>query len=1237
MRPALTRRALLIGTETYRDGRFAALASSRADIWQLHQILEHRSIGAFKDVAVAADLTAEDMRYRIAEFLESCEYGDLALLYITGHGVRMSQSTGEFFFAAADTDYDRVPDTGVSAGFVNEQLESCVAPQKVVILDSCRSGGFTLGWRTRDPLHASTAKSAEPAPLTSRGVYIIASSGAGEDSFSGPDSPEGPQPSVFTGQLVEALRTGKAGRDGTGNVTVDDLFDHVNQRMRTLGLQIPVKSALAVNDRIVLARRPHGAAPTLKPVFRAQPAPKAGRASSAETPPEPPTWPGLLAYYSACVLSEQARLPLLAVADTGRSYVCLPGTERLVSGDLEDDGCVPAPKEIEPFLADDDGDESELWAGYPAVVLTGSRDGTVWRAPKFAPLIIRRVEAVTDGGSVRLRPYGSALPHPGLAAEWLGSEQAENLLVSYDEGWQGGQLDAMADEMGGLLRNDFELPSVQELRPDQLDDHIDVRSPGRGARNAAVLFRAQRDQGATKGLLDDFARLTSKLAKIGDTALAALMPSEIELTPSGTGLARMPRRTEADRPEPILVTPLSANEAQRAVLRSAMTRRLTAATGPPGTGKSQLVVNMIATAMAAGQRVLVASTNNQAVNEVWQRCEALLPDSLVRTGSRDYRQKEAATLQRLSVVALPPGSLETAGADLRLAAKARGAVRTELAATADVERALAVVGEEREEYASELGMTVPALTARLGTDAHLSRWKRLANRAARARVLGGWRRERFLRHFGLTTALDTAAACRALAAVADTERQWRNLRGRAGELKPDADLAADLDRVDRELRRSSAALWKWAVCAGAAQGRQAVHNLLQAAGQRSSDWPAVKAVLPYVRAWAVTSLSARRFPPEPALFDLVIIDEASQCSIPHIVPLLFRARRALIIGDVMQLPHIATIRPEQEAVIRREMALRADWLETHRLTYRRHSAFHAAEAAAGGSLLLDEHYRCHPDIAALSNRLFYGGALTILTDIRSRPSIERPAIVWVDAQGQARRSSSGESWINTDEADKVVDCVDYLLRRLPEEGTVGVVTPFKAHEGLLSSRLSSRHRVRVGTVHTFQGGECDAMVMSLVAGQGINQGAIDWIDRQPNLWNVAITRARSHLIVVGDRDRWTARGGVGASLIQAAADTAHRGSADEPDELTLRLYEHLRSVSTGSVELGTVVRGHRADACADGSGVTTAFLLDRGNPHGVAPDRHLELMLRKRDLLDPPADNGRTTRLAAWRLYDSAP
>ncbi|MGH3428374.1 MAG: caspase family protein [Mycobacteriales bacterium] len=128
MSSPISKRALLIGTETYQDSHFAPLPCTRADTAQLRQVLQHPAIGAFDEVVVVADLTASIMRDEITAFLERLELDELGLLYISGHGVRMSQTTGEFFFIASDTELATVERTGVGASFVNEQLEQCRAP-----------------------------------------------------------------------------------------------------------------------------------------------------------------------------------------------------------------------------------------------------------------------------------------------------------------------------------------------------------------------------------------------------------------------------------------------------------------------------------------------------------------------------------------------------------------------------------------------------------------------------------------------------------------------------------------------------------------------------------------------------------------------------------------------------------------------------------------------------------------------------------------------------------------------------------------------------------------------------------------------------------------------------------------------------------------------------------------------------------------------------------------------------
>jgi hypothetical protein len=148
------------------------------------------------------------------------------------------------------------------------------------------------------------------------------------------------------------------------------------------------------------------------------------------------------------------------------------------------------------------------------------------------------------------------------------------------------------------------------LRPESLSQGVDTRLAESGARNSAVMITVRSDA-ASKLLLDD---LTSVIAKCDD-------PTTLRTTALAP-LFGHPLRPAADEPARVMLSPL--NPVQLDVLSGAMSRQLTVATGPPGTGKTALVVSVIATAVAAGETVLVASTKHRAVDRgvaaLLQRC-----------------------------------------------------------------------------------------------------------------------------------------------------------------------------------------------------------------------------------------------------------------------------------------------------------------------------------------------------------------------------------------------------------------------------------------------------------------------------------------------------------------------------------------------------------------------------------------------------------------------------------------
>ena len=531
----------------------------------------------------------------------------------------------------------------------------------------------------------------------------------------------------------------------------------------------------------------------------------------------------------------------------------------------------------------------------------------------------------------------------------------------------------------------------------------------------------------------------------------------------------------------------------------------------------------------------------------------------------------------------------------------------------------------------QLGCTVSELDERLGPG-----WGARASSVARAWFLGEWRRRRFLTPAGLNT-YDPSATCNALAELAELTGRWRAGLVDAGSALVDNTLTRELIQAEQTTAAQATDLVKGQVEDLVGRGRRAVEQLERSSRRGDRDWTVVERALEHLPSWSLSSLSARRFPTRPGLFDLVVIDEASQCSIPSVVPLLFRARRALVIGDAMQLPHIATVNRDVDTGLRRRWNVSRSWLAEHELSPVRHSAFAAAENAVGGALLLDEHYRCHPSIANVSNRLFYHGKLAVLTNLNApgRVALDGPPIEWLHVDGKAERGSSGRSWRNRPEADAVALRVRELLEHLPPQATIGVVTPYRAQSDEIEARLRDSHDlVRVGTAHKFQGGERDVVVLSLVAAGNERPHVFDWADQQPELWNGSITRARSKLIIVGDEDVWAERGGIGGELLREASSVVGSVPAQpvgHSEDDVQRLYEVLSALDIGEVELGITVHGHRADAVVrspDG-GSPRPVLLDTGPADDIHPGAHLRRMLDRVALLGDGA-----VRIPAWRLFD---
>ncbi len=266
-------------------------------------------------------------------------------------------------------------------------------------------------------------------------------------------------------------------------------------------------------------------------------------------------------------------------------------------------------------------------------------------------------------------------------------------------------------------------------------------------------------------------------------------------------------------------------------------------------------------------------------------------------------------------------------------------------------------------------------------------------------------------------------------------------------------------------------------------------------------------------AWATTLLSLKYSAPcLPGVFDSVIIDEAAQCDCISIIPAFFRAKKAIVMGDKQQLPPIVTIAEQRNDFLWDRLKLTG--LEKY--SYNCSSAFSVVPAK---EILLKEHFRCAPDIAEIFDDCFYNNQLRVRTN-ESKLKFPKNcgyscSVEWVD--------------VKDDFEEEINASLEHVKKLIKNDytGSIGIISPLKIVVDEVSQRLDTmgidEEQVIAKTVASFQGSECDVIIFIVAYNNFvINQaGKLWYITDTTNayIYNVAISRARALLLLVGDRDK----------------------------------------------------------------------------------------------------------------------
>lgn len=811
------------------------------------------------------------------------------------------------------------------------------------------------------------------------------------------------------------------------------------------------------------------------------------------------------------------------------------------------------------------------------------------RSPFLLPVATVAADWALDAEKLRL-----ILPAQTPAIEWAWVRrqrqrgcQIRELLDALDvnaddEVWQAGSfvdwstfVDRLAAATPTEVRTRLELAQPM--------NELDCGQAG-GIYGVLGLFLSSELQFA-RGAVRDLKSMTQwSDAELATTALAACFGDAIHKAPTPVTV-------------PVL-EPLLLGEDQLAAVRAGLNGRLTVVTGPPGTGKSQVAVALMASAALVGRSVLFASRNHQAIDAVVGRLAEVVEHRplVIRANARESDDSFDFTRAIEAILARPGGERPRE----RLADSIEALTRLDAARTAAIEQATTA-----NQASNELGLLEAAigdLTAALGIDAAapLPRDLPAATRPSHSwleRLFAPWVRYRRLQRLrrlplnwgqlglgepdestlelheqrlldlqqlaALQVERDRAeAAVRQLRSTGDPvalgERLCASSKIRLQRLAELLIECAPEDRHALTALRGDLALARDGGAAGAARAREL--------------WSAQRAlILGQMPLWAVSNLgAASRIPLVPGLFDYVVLDEASQCDIASALPLLARARQAIVIGDPAQLTHIAQVRPEWEAETLRNAGLMMPGIGSY--LFSTNSLFHFAAAAAGDHHLLRDHFRCHEDIADYISATFYGDRLRKFTDPRSlrAPTGQAAGFHWTPAPGPIQPARTG--CFAPAEIEAIVHELQWLLGEGGFTGSVGVVTPFREQANRLRDRIEqvlpaeaiTRARLEVHTAHGFQGDARDVMLFSLCVGPDMPAGARAFLRETGNLVNVAVSRARAVCHVFGDLEH-AARCGIRhieALLARRSRPAAGRAGFESPWEEKLWRALAARGVET---------------------------------------------------------------------------
>ena len=702
------------------------------------------------------------------------------------------------------------------------------------------------------------------------------------------------------------------------------------------------------------------------------------------------------------------------------------------------------------------------------------------------------------------------------------------------------------DEQAENFYQKIDAENIEDAIEEAQDSKPTIRLEKVSVTNQSAVILTKRPS-VTAGVLHELTQIAEKPSGIfRETALSVVNEEYLR------GIGKFFDKSNKDKKELkdfAAVTPLSLSDSQEEVIKKIEQNSLLAVYGPPGTGKSQTIVNLVAHLIANGKTVLVASRMDKAVDVVAQRLNELgAPFLALRAGRLNYQKQLSFQLQDLlaNKIDIDTGYEEAILVDVEDMHDLIHAIR-------ELENKCEKIIELEKEW-QQVITKKNALENDLGEKEFINKKLKKDEVDEIKKVLSSI--EKNLEKSGLFTNLANTFSAMKLKKILDVnslpaepdsimrlslELQVAEMECEARIIETRIHKIGNIHQLLQQIKGLKKKQRVLAVDILKNKRRESLKGLLRDQVKRQRLIVHTKAIVerkknlqnrlleeedftPLMEAfpcWCVTTYAVSgSLPIKPGLFDVAIIDEASQCDIASCFPILFRAKKAVIVGDDKQLSHLSFLEKAKEQSFLSQYNIPDKYQLMWR--FRTNSMFDLANYYSTNPVLLDEHFRSYYPIIQFSNQEFYGNRIRIMTkDSGTNDVLELHHVTDGKVDSDATR--------NMPEVEAVIKRIHELI--LADEDneenpvSIGVVSPFRGQVDLISKAIRQvltettirKHQIEVGTAHTFQGDERDVMIFSLAIADNSFAQSLTFLQK-PNLFNVAITRARKKLITFISKD-----------------------------------------------------------------------------------------------------------------------